>query len=176
MLTRILNILINYLYLFLLKITSKTKIIFSKPKIDSGFCVRLYGDSILEIKNLNARCNLKVHISNGKLKFGKNCFANNDCSFNCRYEIIIGDNTIFGEAVKVYDHDHLINNDNYISHQDFICKSVSIGSGCWIGSNVTILKGVTIADNVTIGANCVVSKSILKPGVYVNKSHVIKVR
>lgn len=44
-------------------------------------------------------------------------------------------------------------------------KSTYIGNGVSIGSNATILP-VTICDNVVVGAGSVVTKDIVKPGVY----------
>jgi acetyltransferase-like isoleucine patch superfamily enzyme len=86
----------------------------------------------------------------------------------------IGDNTIIGENVKVYDHDHTISDQYVVKHNEFKCISVSIGKGCWIGTNVVILKGVNIADNVIVGAGVVVSKSINEPGIYVSHSGEIR--
>jgi len=44
-------------------------------------------------------------------------------------------------------------------------KSTKIGSNVSIGSNATILP-VTICDHVVIGAGAVVTKNILRPGIY----------
>ncbi|MGZ0444451.1 DapH/DapD/GlmU-related protein [Citrobacter freundii] len=84
--------------------------------------------------------------------------------------IEVKENTIFGEGVKVYDHDHVINNYFRVSKNEFITSPIIIGSNCWIGSNVVILKGVNIVDNVIIGANSLVNKSISVSGIYVNKN------
>jgi acetyltransferase-like isoleucine patch superfamily enzyme len=96
------------------------------------------------------------------LSVGKNVFFNNYCSINCLQEIKVGDNTLFGEGVKLYDHNHEYErNTNLKIHPDkFTLGAISIGENCWIGSNVTILKAVTIGSNVIIGANCLIYKSI----------------
>lgn len=44
-------------------------------------------------------------------------------------------------------------------------KTTTVGNHVSIGSNATILP-VTIADNVVIGAGSVVTKDLLKPGIY----------
>ncbi|WP_353322104.1 acyltransferase [Apilactobacillus apinorum] len=75
--------------------------------------------------------------------------------------IEIGSNTIFGENVKIYDHNHRFNLKNKnISDQGFSNGTVKIGNNCWIGSNTTILKGSEIGDNVVIGAGMVIDSKI----------------
>ena len=75
--------------------------------------------------------------------------------------IEIGDGTIFGENVKVYDHNHLYKNTSIsIKEQGYSSAPIKIGKHCWIASNVVILKGVTIGDNCVIGAGCVVYKDV----------------
>lgn len=99
---------------------------------------------------------------NGKVVVGKNCFFNNYCSINSYNSIEIGNNTIFGENVKIYDHNHRFNKKCTIKEQGYSVGKVSIGSNCWIASNVTILKGAIIEDNCVIGANVVVNGRIPK--------------
>jgi len=106
-------------------------------------------------------CSLVVN-GNGNLTINANVFFNNYCSINCLGDITIGTNTLFGEGVKIYDHNHKYETTPEIkvhAHQ-FTVSPVTIGKNCWIGSNVVILKGVDIGDNVIIGANCLVHKSI----------------
>ncbi len=96
----------------------------------------------------------------GSIKIGS-AFFNSGCKLNAHKEIVIGHNCLFGENVKIYDHNHVYSNlHEPISNQGFICKPVYIGDNCWIGSNVTILQGVHIGDNVVIGANCLIYKDI----------------
>lgn len=107
-------------------------------------------------------CNILL-MEKANLIIGKNVFFNNYCSINCLEKIEIGNNTLFGEGVKIYDHNHkyeTVNNDLKIERNKFTTASIIIGSNCWIGSNVTILKGVEIGDNVIIGSGCLVYKSI----------------
>ena len=105
-------------------------------------------------------CNILVS-NEANLIISNGVFFNNYCSINCLNKIVIGDNSIFGEGVKIYDHNHKYEiNPIKIEKGDFTSASISIGKNCWIGSNVTILKGVTIGDNVIIGANCLIYKSI----------------
>ncbi len=107
-------------------------------------------------------CNFLIY-PNASLSIGNNVFLNNYCSINCLLDISIGDNTMLGEGVKIYDHNHKYeykNSDLKVDKEDFTYGKVSIGSNCWIGSNVTILKGVSIGNNVIVGAGCLIYKSI----------------
>ncbi len=107
-------------------------------------------------------CSLLMY-KNSKLIIADNVFFNNYCSINCLEKIEIGENTLFGEGVKVYDHNHnhsFVANTLTIDRNEFSTAPIKIGRNCWIGSNVVILKGVEIGDNVIVGANCLIYKSI----------------
>jgi acetyltransferase-like isoleucine patch superfamily enzyme len=90
-------------------------------------------------------------------------FFNNYCSINCLGKIEIGAHTLFGEGVKMYDHNHAYFFDEkklVVERDKFKIGSIKIGDNCWIGSNVVILNNVEIGDNVIIGAGCLIHKSI----------------
>lgn len=97
-----------------------------------------------------------------------NVFFNNNCSINCLEKIEIGENTLFGENVRLYDHNHRYN-EHQVFHQDFTTSPIKIGKNCWLGSNVVVLKGVTIGENSIIGAGCIVHKDIPKNTILINK-------
>jgi acetyltransferase-like isoleucine patch superfamily enzyme len=114
-------------------------------------------------KNLSFRkgFTLVIEGKNAKVKIGNNCFFNNYCTIAAQSHITIGDNTIFGENVKIYDHNHnYIDHNKLIKHQGYSTDHIEIGQNCWIASNVIILKGVKIGDNCVIGAGCIVHKDI----------------
>lgn len=97
----------------------------------------------------------------GRIVIGDNVFFNNGCGLHARRAITIGDETIFGENVHVYDHNHRFADPSVaIKDQGYSEAPVTIGRHCWIGSGVTILKGSTIGDNTVIGAGCVVSGDV----------------
>jgi acetyltransferase-like isoleucine patch superfamily enzyme len=157
-------------------IRRKAKSTHSFPKsdtirVDSTFQIGEYRNILLENgANVNIEsgvivrnfCNILVYRKGG-LKIGKNVFLNNYCSINCLSSIEIGQNTLLGEGVKIYDHNHLYRFDEgvlNIERNEFKTAPIKIGSNCWIASNVTILKGVKIGDNSIIGANNLIYKSI----------------
>ncbi|RNA60785.1 acyltransferase [Chryseobacterium nematophagum] len=106
-----------------------------------------------------------IHIvveRNATLEIGNNFFMNNFCSINCLESITIGENTLFGENVKLYDHNHSYETypEYKVSHCKFNTAPIKIGKNCWLGSNVTVLKGVSIGDNCIIGAGCIIYKDV----------------
>lgn len=122
----------------------------------------IYNKKLLTGKRLSFRKNFSVMIgSEGKVTIGDDCFFNNDCSINSLCEITIGDGTIMGENVKIYDHNHKFNDlSKPIKAQGYSIGKVSIGKHCWIGSNVVVLKNAVIGDNCVVGAGCVISGEI----------------
>ncbi|PGR00702.1 acyltransferase [Priestia megaterium] len=121
-----------------------------------------YGKQLQITPDLHFRKGFNILISKeGNLSIGKGCFFNFNCSISCLGSISIGDNSIFGENVKFYDHNHRFSDSTtLIKDQGYKVGSIKVGNNCWIGSNVTILNNVEIGDNVVIGANCVIQKSI----------------
>lgn len=88
--------------------------------------------------------------------------------------ISIGTGTVFGENVKIYDHNHIYSNPVVlIKKQGYTSAPVHIGKHCWIGSNVTILKGVSIGDNCVVGAGCVIYKNVPANSIVVNKQELL---
>lgn len=116
-------------------------------------------------QNVNIRnyCNFFVG-KNAKLIMQDHVFMNNFCSLNVLDYIEIGENTLLGEGVKLYDHNHEYaydeNKNLKIEHQKFKTAPIKIGKNCWLGSNVTVLKGVTIGDNCIIGAGSLIYKNV----------------
>ena len=123
----------------------------------SGF----HGDFVYG-KRFHMRRAFQLTIENGgRVVLGDDVFFNDFCALHARKSITIGDGTIFGENVRIYDHNHRFADPTTpIKDQGYSEAAVSIGKHCWIGSSVTILKGVTIGDNVVVGAGCVVVKDI----------------
>lgn len=108
--------------------------------------------------NFNCRNYNNFKVTEGILEIGDDVFFNNGNSINCRENIIIGNNTIFGEGIKIYDHDHSIVKNTLIKNSDFKEMSVLIGGNCWICSNVIILRGSQILENTVISAGSIVKR------------------
>jgi len=110
-------------------------------------------------KRLSVRRNFFVKLNKEThLIIGNNCFFYNDCSLNVMEWLSVGDNCLFGENVKVYDHEHELGIP--FRNQGFTTEPVIIGNNCWIGSNTVILKGVHIGSNVVVGAGTLITKDL----------------
>lgn len=117
---------------------------------------------------LRVRFGVIFNVMSGSLVIGDRVFFNNYCSINCRDSIIVGDNVLFGESVKLYDHDHAFTARLGVLKNDFKTEGIVIGNNVWLGSNVIVLKGVTIGDNAVIAAGSVVSKNVPASHIFIN--------
>lgn len=122
----------------------------------------MFGKRFSVGKNTTFRPNFGLYLEKGaSIKIGEDCFFNRGCSINCLESVEIGNHTIFGENVKIYDQNHKFRDaDRLIRKQGYSVDKVKIGNNCWICTNVVILKGVTIGDNSVIGAGCVIYKDV----------------
>lgn len=113
-------------------------------------------------KKFNVRNGLMIMIDkNGKLDIGDNVFFNRHCTIGVVEKIEIDDGTIFGEMVKIYDHNHRFRNSKIlIKNQGYTSSAIKIGKQCWIGSGVIILKGANIGNNCVIGAGCIIDYAV----------------
>jgi len=136
-------------------------------RIGSAFRIGNYSNFAIEPSAsliIGNKVNLKNYINfvvaqNAKIILEDNVFMNNYCSVNALEKIEIGENTLLGEGVKLYDHNHEYSQ-NKVEHRKFSTAPIKIGKNCWLGSNVTVLKGVTIGDNAIIGSGCLIYKDI----------------
>lgn len=95
------------------------------------------------------------------MSIGNNTFFNSGCSLNSLNSITVGNDCIFGENVKVYDHNHVFSLENVPYRKSgFTTGSISIGNDVWVCANVVICKGVSIGDGSVIGAGCVVRADV----------------
>lgn len=135
----------------------------------------IYGKKFKYGNHFRFRANFHLYIQDeGYVHLGNNVFLNNNFSATSIKSIQIGDDCIFGENVKIYDHNH-----NYKSYKKPIWKQglnsrgVVIGNNCWIASNVTILAGVHIGDNCIIGANTLIYKDVPSDSIVKHREEMI---
>lgn len=96
-----------------------------------------------------------------RIEIGSGVFLNNHCTIFCRDHVIIGDHTLLGEGVRIYDHNHRFRVPNVpIGYQGYLARPIRIGSNCWLGSNTVILPGVTIGDHSVVAASCLIDTDI----------------
>ena len=122
----------------------------------------LFGSRFSVGRGTTFRRFFNVYLEKGAvIKIGKACFFNHGCSINALEKIEIGDECIFGENVKIYDHNHrFADTEIKIRDQGYTTGLVHVGSRCWLGSNVVLLKGACIGNNCVMGAGCVISQKI----------------
>lgn len=163
---------LSLLYLFTKHITRLKNTINRKVKIIS---LKLQYGNQFQAEKFHFRKGFSVFIEeNGILKIGKNVFFNNYCSITARQKISIGNNCIFGENVKLYDHNHKYKDKTkLICKQGFVSEEIVIEDDCWIGSNVTILKGVHIGKHSVVGTGVVVYKDLPTNSIIICKQNTI---
>lgn len=145
--------IIMTVYKLVFHICAFFKLIFLKLVFGKKFKI---GKQVTWRRRFNIMIDKNAHIT-----IGKNCFFNNDCSLNALNSITIGEGSIFGENVKIYDHNHrFCSLDLPLKKQGYSIGEVYIGNNCWIGSNVVILKGTNIGDNCVIGAGEIISYNV----------------
>lgn len=94
--------------------------------------------------------------SGATIKLGDRIYLNRDCKIVSHKRIEIGDDTIFGPNVMIYDHDHLFDAETGVKRREFKTSEVVIGKNCWIGAGSIILRGTHIGDRCVVGAGSVV--------------------
>jgi len=167
----------SFVKIFSLKSLLPRQIKMSLPVLGKSFSLHVTDGGVVHLENLRARDNVTLLCDGGVLSLGRDVFMNNQCSINCLGNISIGDGTLLGENVRLYDHDHLHSSIEGVVPDRYSVGEINVGRRCWIGSNTIILKDVYICDNVIIGAGSIVKKSIGEPGVYVMKNgSMLKVR
>lgn len=164
------------------------KLLFYKIKYSKRFVFKLKSNctpslelrisqsgTIVMESGVEIRGNTILNVSgNGKIFLGEKVFINDGCKINCHEGVSIGDGTIVGQNVLIYDHDHDYKSGVEKKREKFITDKIFIGRNVWIGSGVIILKGVVIGDNAVIGAGTVVKKNVERNHLIYNKTDIVE--
>ena len=68
----------------------------------------IFSNNISVGKSFNFRRRFEINVVDGvTVKIGNTVFFNNGCTINAHQRVEIGGNCIFGEDVKIYDHNHI---------------------------------------------------------------------
>lgn len=156
------------------------KVFMKLNKVDFGKNLNLYGLPVIFKKsgsqlNIGENCTIKSSfLSNlvglsqrtiivSRTKEAKVSIGNNvgisGATIYARKGISIGDNTLIGGNVKIFDNDfHPIEVEarNIDDKNAIRTREVVIGNDCFIGCNALILKGTKIGDGSVVGAGSVV--------------------
>lgn len=121
-----------------------------------------YGDAFRHGEHFRFRKDFVIHIGGGgSVKIGDNVFFNSGCSVNSLDAVSIGDGCIFGENVKIYDHNHRFNLEGVPYRESgFTTAPVSIGRDTWLCANVVVCKGVSIGEGCVVAAGAVVRRDL----------------
>jgi len=79
---------------------------------------------------------------------------------------VIGNRCVIG-ALNNIGHNCIIGKDNTIVSSVNFNGGVKTGKNCWFGSGAIIKTHLTICDNVVVGMGAVVTKDIIKSGIYI---------
>lgn len=90
-----------------------------------------------------------------QLNIGSGVYFNDGAVISCLGKIDIGENTLFGPGVKIFDNNHRFSREEGVS-RECTAGCITVGRSCWIASDVVLLKGTDIGDNCVIGAGCVI--------------------
>lgn len=97
---------------------------------------------------------------NAELKIGAHVYFNEGIIISSKKKVVIGDSSVFGPDVKIYDNNHKFSREFGVSATEYSADEVIIGKNCWIGANVIILKNTHVGDNCVIAAGSVIQGEI----------------
>jgi acetyltransferase-like isoleucine patch superfamily enzyme len=92
----------------------------------------------------------------GRIEMGNRVGINYGAEFYAEQSVTIGDDTITGALVTIYDTSF------HPVEEGEVTKTapVSIGSNVWIGRGVTIFAGVTIGDHAVVATGAIVTSDV----------------
>jgi acetyltransferase-like isoleucine patch superfamily enzyme len=110
----------------------------------------------------------------GRIEIGRFCYIGDDVILSARHSIQIGDATLLGHGVQVFDNDshptdawqrevqfrRMLGDKSVTAPMDIAARPISIGRRCWIGLGTLVMKGVTIGDDTVVAAASVVTGNL----------------
>ena len=134
-----------------------------------------YGKRIIFGKRIRFRKRMQINLGEkAKLIIGDDTAFNNDCSINCHKYIKIGKKNMFGEGVKIYDHNHIFNNKKIDRRYSYKEGNIEIGDNNWFGTNVIILSKTKVGNNNVFASGVVINETIDDDVLIRNKVSTIK--
>ena len=111
-----------------------------------------------------------IHISSGAI-LERNVYisAVDGGRIIIRKKVEIGNGTLFGPGVYIYDHDHVFSTEG-VDPSTFKTSPISIGNNCWIGARAILLRGCQIGDNAVVGAGAIVKQIVPQCSLLVSNS------
>jgi acetyltransferase-like isoleucine patch superfamily enzyme len=114
----------------------------------------------LIVRGRIARCEIGATEPNARLRIGDRVFINHGASVTATYHVEIGDDTLIGDFVTLYDSNwHRVEP----AHPTRSAQ-VIIGNNVWLGHGVVVLPGSKIGDHTVVAAGSIV-KGDLPPRV-----------
>lgn len=144
-------------------------------RILRGASIRFYKGSDAYISaNVKIDENAVIAVqNNGFLRIGEGVGIGPNNYIVCHKHVTIGDKTIFGPNVLVYDHDHIFSAENGVDIHNYTYDDVVIGSNCWIGANTVILKGTQLGDNSVVAAGSVIKGAYPASSIIIQKRETV---
>ncbi|MDA2899885.1 hypothetical protein OQI88_12795 [Lactococcus lactis] len=79
-----------------------------------GYYKFIFGKKVIFKRGFRSRGCFSLFVTDkAQIVFGKNVFVNNGLSISANKSVIIGDNSILGENVKIYDQNHRFRNKKF---------------------------------------------------------------
>jgi acetyltransferase-like isoleucine patch superfamily enzyme len=123
---------------------------------------------------MERRCDIFVG-SKGILDIGENDYFNIGVIISCHNKIHIGQNSLFGPNVMIFDNNHMFSKATGVSTSDHSFGEIIIGNNCWIGANCVILKGTILGDNCIVGAGTIL-KGQFKDGTIITSNRELSIK
>lgn len=103
------------------------------------------------------------------ISIGANCFCASNTIIDASVSITLENDVMIGYSSILVAGNHSLQNGAY-RYGPPIRSPIIIRSGSWIGANCVILAGSIIPQSSCIAAGTVITKELIKPGIYYRNS------